>query len=168
MMAPFPRRLRTERGRIYVRYVLVSGASVVTGQIVLALLFGVAGWSAETSNLVAFVAGGLVSYTLHRRWTWRKSGRSRLLREVVPFWSIASLGLLVSTWAVGLAEDNAARIAGSRAGQTLIVMAASLAAYGVVWIVKFIVLDRYLFGVKESPATDQSTSMHRQPPRVRR
>jgi len=28
----------------------------------------------------------------------------------------------------------------------MIVMGASLAAYGLVWIVKFVVLDRYLFG----------------------
>jgi putative flippase GtrA len=167
MIASSMRWLGTERGGIHVRYVLVSLVSVVVGQAVLALCFGVAGLSAETSNLVAFVAGGSISYLLHRRWTWRRSGRSRVLREVVPFWSIAIVGLVVSTWAVGSAEDYAARNVGSRVGQTLVVMAASLAAYGMVWIVKFIVLDRYLFGTTGSSATDRSTSTQRQRSRGR-
>ncbi len=162
MIGSSMRWLGTERGRIHVRYVLVSVVSVVAGQVVLVLCFGLARLSAETSNLVAFVAGGLVSYVLHRRWTWRRSGRSRVLHEVIPFWSIAIVGLVVSTLAVGVAEDIASRNVGSRAAQTLIVMSASLAAYGVVWIVKFIVLDRYLFGAKGSPATDRSTSTQRQ------
>jgi putative flippase GtrA len=167
VIGSFSRWLRSERGRVHARYVLASGVSVLAGQVVLAFCFGVARWSAEASNLAAFFAGGLVSYTLHRRWTWRKSGRSRLLREIVPFWSMAIVGLVASTWAVGIAEDNAARIAGSRAGQTLVVMAASLAAFGVVWVVKFIVLDRFLFGAKDPSATDRSTSTQPRPSRVR-
>jgi putative flippase GtrA len=147
---------RTEAGSKHLRYVAASGTSVAAGQIVLALCFGVARWPAEASNLVAFAAGAVVSYTLNRRWTWKVSGRSRFLGEIVPFSALAAAGLLISTVAVAFAEDAAPRITPSRTGQTLIVMGAALAAYGVVWIVKFVVLDRYLFGVDRRPATDRS------------
>ena len=154
--------LRTERGRMRVRYVVSSGLSVAAGQLTLAVCFGLLRWPAEASNLVAFVAGGLVSYMLNRRWTWRRSGRSHVWREIAPFWAIAVAGLVASTLAVGFADDHAELVTASRTGQTVVVMAAALGAYGLLWIVKFIVLDRYGFGLSGPAAT--ARPMHMPPP----
>jgi putative flippase GtrA len=159
--------LHSERGRIRMRYVIASVVSVIAGQIILAVCFGIARWPAEASNLAAFVVGGVVSYTLHRRWTWGRSGRSRVLREIVPFCVIAIAGLLASTWMVGLAASNADRITTSRTGQTLLVMAASLAAYGALWVVKFLLFDRYLFA-EPHRATDRWTNTTERPSGGRR
>jgi putative flippase GtrA len=145
----------------------VSGVSVVAGQATLALAFGVLRWSAAMSNLVAFLVGGVVSYVLNRRWTWRRSGRSRLLREVIPFWVIASVGLVVSTIAAEVAADIGARLTPSRTAQTAIVMAATLLAYGVLWIAKFVVFDRYVWGVTPS-ASDRAPSTPAPPSRAPR
>jgi putative flippase GtrA len=143
------------------RYVIASAASVAAGQSVLLICFGLAGWSAEVSNLFAFVGGGVVSYMLNRRWTWGRQGRSSVMGEVLPFWALALAGLLLSTWAVGLAEDNAHSLAAGRTAQTFLVMAASLLAFGVVWIVKFLVLDRFVFGAGASgdgePSRERTT-----------
>jgi putative flippase GtrA len=152
------RWIRTERGRIYLRYLLASSASVVLGQTVLAVCYGVLRWSAEAANLAGFLAGGLSSFALHRRWTWGRTGRSRLMREIVPFWAIAVFGLLVSTWVVGVAADVAARVTDSRALQTGTVMASSLAVFGALWVVKFVIFDRCMFGVIRSDSTDRSPS----------
>jgi len=146
----------TARRRIYLRYVLASAASVAAGQATLLVCFGFAGWPAEVSNLTAFVVGGVVSFTVNRRWTWERRGRSNLVREILPFWALALTGLLLSTWAVGLAEDNAHRIATGRAVQTLLVMAASLLAFGVVWIAKFVAFDRFIFR-SDAPAAERET-----------
>jgi len=91
---------RTEVGSKHVRYVIASGTSVAAGQIALALCFGVARSPAELSNLVGFAVGAVVSYTMNRRWTWGVTGRSRFLREIVPFASLAVAGLVLSTVAV--------------------------------------------------------------------
>jgi putative flippase GtrA len=148
--------LRTDRGRTYRRYVLASVASVVVGQAVLGVCFGWVGWPARTSNLVAFVVAGLLSYALHRRWTWRKVGRSRVLRELVPFWLVAVAGLALSTWAVGAMEAAAPRVTSARLIQTLLVMGASLTAFGALWVVKFVAFDRFIFG-DGAPTTESGS-----------
>ncbi|HEX2117654.1 MAG TPA: hypothetical protein VHF91_00595, partial [Acidimicrobiales bacterium] len=38
-------------------------------------------------------------YYLNRKWAWGKKGKSHLMKEIVPFWSLALLGLIFSTWA---------------------------------------------------------------------
>jgi hypothetical protein len=55
-------------------------------------------------------------------------------------------GLALSSWAVRAMEVLATRLTDAKAIQTVMVMAASLAAFGSLWIVKFLVLDRFLFG----------------------
>ncbi len=127
------------------RYVLVSLVSVVVAHTVLIVCFGVLGWSARVSNLVAFVAGAAPGYTLNRRWTWGRTDRSRLLTEVGPYWALSAAGLALSTWSVGVAEVVARQLSDSRAAQTLIVLAAAVATTGVLWVVKYVTLDRLLF-----------------------
>lgn len=138
--------LRSDLGRKGLRYAAVSLLSISVTQLVLALAFGVLGWEARTANLVAFVCGGIPAYVLNRRWTWQKTGRSHLTREILPFWGLALLGLALSTVAVGVAEDAAADLTGSRSLQTLLVVAASITAFGLVWVAKFFAFDRLLFG----------------------
>jgi putative flippase GtrA len=140
------RFLLSELGQKGLKYVAVSALSITVTEAVLAFAFGVLGWRARVANLVAFVSGGIPAYVLNRRWTWRKTGRSHLTREVLPFWALAFIGLALSTLAVGFAEDAAPELTDSRSRQTVLVMAASLAAYGAVWTGKFIAFDRLLFG----------------------
>lgn len=112
------------------RYSAVSAISLTGGQITLALCFGALKIGARVSNLVAFAVGAILSYSLNLRWTWGRTGRSHLLREILPFGVIAVAGLLLSTWAVSVAERAASSFTDSRALQTSIVMTASLAAFG--------------------------------------
>jgi putative flippase GtrA len=158
--------LAGDRGRTFLRYSVASAVSVVGGQVTLALSFGVAGWPAAPSNVLAFAVGGVVSYVLNRRWTWRRSGRSHLMREIVPFWTIAIVGLAVSTIAVDVAERLITEATESRAIQTLVVMAASLASYGALWIVKFLAFDRYVWRATPS-AIDPRRSTPSPPSRAR-
>ena len=57
---------------------------------------------------------------------------------MLPFWLVSLAGLAVSSLAVGLvdaATDNG-----------WFITAASVGAFGTVWLVKYAVCDRYLFG----------------------
>jgi putative flippase GtrA len=144
-------RARTPMGQKMLRYACVSGVSVAVGQGTLIFAFGVLGWSARISNIVSFIAGGIPSYYLNRRWTWAKRGRSRMLKEVLPFWVLAFAGLLLSTWAVGVVEHRTTSL-DSKPLQTALVAGTSLAAFGVVWVVKFFVFERWMFGTRAEPA----------------
>ena len=101
--------------------------------------------SAVDANVVATVIATPPSYYLNRRWAWGKTGRSHLMREVVPFWTIAALSLVLSTIAVGLADHEAHHLTLSHSGETMVVLAANFATYGVIWVGKFVLFNRVLF-----------------------
>lgn len=128
------------------RYIAVSLMSVAVAHAVLIVGYGLAGLSARMANLVAFAAGALPAYTLNRRWTWERTGRSRLLAEVAPYWALSATSLAISTWAVGAAEHVARQVSESRAVHALAVLAAAGATTAVLWMIKFVVFDRLLFG----------------------
>jgi len=86
--APVRRKLRSEPGKRFMRFVPVSLAALGSSQLVLALLVGVVGMSAGTAAFVASVVGAGVSYVLSR-WAWERKGRPDLLRETLPFWIVS-------------------------------------------------------------------------------
>ena len=136
----------TPSGKTAVRYSLVSVISVAVGQVVLFLTFGILKLSTAVGcNIIATAVSAVPSYYLNRKWAWGKDGRSHLWKEVVPFWSLAFLGLALSLIAVAWAEHWAHHITDSHLGVAVIVNFASLLAFGVLWIGKFLIFNRYLF-----------------------
>ena len=141
---------RTPAGRKMVRYSLVSVISVIVSQVV--LFAAQSFWSARTSNIVAVCVSAIPSYYLNRAWAWGKTGRSHLMKEIVPFWSLALLGLVFSTWAADYAESNAHHLTGSDLGVKLVVNAAALAAFGILWVAKFFIFNRLMFVHQPEPS----------------
>lgn len=135
----------TEERRKQLRYVAASAASLMVAQAVLIVTFGIVGWSPIAANVTSFVVATASAYVLQRRWTWRRKGRSSVRREVIPFWLIAAVGLLASTLAVRSASTIAEEHVASRALQTLALVGASTATYGVLWVLKFLIFDRVVF-----------------------
>jgi putative flippase GtrA len=91
---PIRRRLETEAGDRFLRFAPVALATLITSQLVLAILTAT-GMSAGKAALIASIVGAFVSYVLSR-WAWDSRGRPDLLRETVPFWlvSFAVWGIL--------------------------------------------------------------------------
>ena len=128
-----------------VRYTMVSVISVIVTEIVLFFTFGVLKlWSAKTCNIVGVTVASVPSYYLNRAWAWGKTGKSHLWREVVPFWSLAFIGLAFSTWAADWAETQTAHW-DSHLQVTAVVVAASLGAFGILWVGKFILFNKVMF-----------------------
>lgn len=71
--APLERKLRTEAGMRFTRFVPVAVAAVITSQIVLGLLTGPVNLSAGVSGVIASMSAALVSYLLSR-WAWESRG----------------------------------------------------------------------------------------------
>jgi putative flippase GtrA len=86
--APLRRKLRTEPGKRFMRFVPVSLAALGSSQLSLALLVGVVGMSAGSAAFIASIVGAGVSYLLSR-WAWERKGRPDLLRETLPFWVVS-------------------------------------------------------------------------------
>ncbi|MDH3752577.1 MAG: GtrA family protein [Acidimicrobiia bacterium] len=129
--------------RRFVRYCGVSAVSVMIGQSLLLIAYAVIRLEATTANIVAVSIGTLPAYLLNRHWVWQKSGPNRLWREVVPFWAMAFLGLLLSTIAVAIVSQ--------RWDTFIAISTANIAAFGLVWVGRYFVLDKVMFGAKSEP-----------------
>ena len=143
-------RARTPGAKKAIRYSLVSVISVIVNQVSLFLLqFGFK-WTAKSAAIAAASLGGIPSYYLNRRWAWGKTGRSHVLKEIVPFWVIAFIGLAFSTWAADYGESLALNhFENSELLQALTVNFFALAAFGILWVGKFILFNKVLFVVKD-------------------
>lgn len=143
--SPVTERLRPGDGRKLLRFAAVSAFNVVLGQVV---LFGAQvslGWDPVPANVVSVCIGAGPAYLLSRYWVWEKRGRNRVLGEILPFWTLALIGFGASTAAVWYVDSH-------WAAPPVMVNLANLAAFGVVWLAKFFVLDRLLFRPGSAPA----------------
>ena len=121
------------------KYSSASFAGLVVGQSVLALFYTGIGWGAIPSNLVSVAIGAIPNYLINRYWTWHQTGKNRLWGEVVPFWVMSFLGMVLSLFAVAYAED--------RWGTGLAVAIAQVSGFGVLWLAKFVVLDKVMWRI---------------------
>jgi putative flippase GtrA len=136
-LPPLLARLIDEHGSKALRYLGVSAFNVVFGTALLGVFHGVFGWDPVPSNVTAWAIGSGPAYYLNRQWVWQQSGSHSLHREVLPFWIIALVGLLLSTAAVGFA--------GRYTDETAYILLANLSAYGVIWVAKYVILDKVMW-----------------------
>jgi putative flippase GtrA len=127
------------------RYGSVSIISTVVGLSVLGVLVGTRTLRPGWANVVATAVGTVPSFELNRRWVWGRTGSSSLVREVGPFCVMSFLGLALSTLGVTAAARWASHRGVGPLTRTGVVEATNIAAFGSLWIVQFVLLDRVLF-----------------------
>ncbi|MCU1355284.1 MAG: hypothetical protein JWM89_702 [Acidimicrobiales bacterium] len=136
------------RARQLLRYAAVSGIATATSLTVLGVLVGTRSLSPGWANLVATAVGTVPSFELNRRWVWGKTGHRSIGAEVVPFCALSAAGLGLSTLTVTFAGRWADHAGLATSTRTLAVQAASLTAFGILWLLQFAILDRALFRTK--------------------
>ena len=132
------RRLRVR----FSRYAVGSVAATLLSQLTLTGLFWLGGVNATTASLVAFVAGAIPNFVLNWKWTWGRSGRPALLRELVPYLAIIIGGGLAATALTTLTDHVLAPLVTDRGARTLVLDAAYLSSYAVLFVLKFALMDR--------------------------
>lgn len=123
------------------RYSAASVVGVVVGQSCLYVFYEGVGLPGVVANLLAVAISSVPAYLINRYWVWRKRGRNSVRREIVPFWGMALAGLVLSTLFIAVVDE--------RTDWAPAIQAANLAGFGVLWIAKFFILDRYLFSVTD-------------------
>jgi putative flippase GtrA len=122
----------------FFRYCGVSAFNVVFGQSLLFLFNSVMDWPAWLANVAAVCISAGPAYLLSRHWVWGQRGSHSVRDEIAPFWGLALLGLLISTVTVSWTDhrwpDNG-----------VAVQLASLAAFGLVWVFKFVILEKLMW-----------------------
>lgn len=90
------------------------------------------------ANIVAVLLSSIPSVYLSKRWVWaHKTSGLNFRKEVVPFMLFGLAGLTLSSFLVWVASGVT--------GAPIVANAANLAAFGSLWVVKLVVLDRKVF-----------------------
>jgi putative flippase GtrA len=136
--------LHTHEGRKLFRYTMVSVISTVVSLSVIALVFGVFHlWASEVwSTVFGNAVATIPSYWLNRRWAWGKTGRSHMMKEIVPFWSMAALGIAFSIIGAGVAHHIGVSHDLTHTELTAVVLLANVISFGIFWVAKLVVFNK--------------------------
>lgn len=137
-------RLQGARTKLLGRY---AGSSVISGVIsegVFLASFGL-GALPSVASVIAFVAGAVPNYLMNRYWAWQQNDRIRAGRELLPYIVIivvtALLASVITTAADAWLHDRVS----SQFWQVVLVGIAFLGTYGVMFVIKFFLFDRFIF-----------------------
>ena len=143
-----PEGLRTRRARL-ARFAGVSAVSTVSTQACLFTLVDGLNVNGASANVVTVSVTSVMSYGLNRAWVWGHRDAHSFRTEVLPYWGMVFAGLVVSTVLASLAYRFLAA-----AGWA--VSLANLAGFGLLWGLKFLVLDGYVFHPSRRATGDDS------------
>lgn len=146
----------TPEGLKIIKYTTVSVISATTSLVVLTIVYGVLQlWSPVPSTLFANVVAGVPSYILNRRWVWGKSGRSHWWREILPFWVMSLTGIGFALFTANVAKNFANAHHLHHVARTMLVVGANISAFGILWLLKFLILNRLFAQIAEAELHDE-------------
>jgi putative flippase GtrA len=125
------------------RFTAGSIVAFAVSEAALIFFFGTGLVGAGAASVLAFMAGAIPNYFLNRSWVWKRSGRIAIRSELVPYALVSVATLILAA----LATTVAAAIApGGHDAQTLFVGVAYFGTYGTLFVAKFVVYQRFIFG----------------------
>jgi putative flippase GtrA len=145
-------RVTGGRGALAIKYSMVSVVGVLLTQVQLVIYVELLDWDPTTSNVIAVMLTALPVFFLNKWWVWSHDGKVSFRREILPFWVFTGAGLALSTGLVTIAKNAS--------DSTLLVMAANLGGFGLLWVAKFLFLDKVMFGHSE---VEEVLSQEQQP-----
>jgi putative flippase GtrA len=153
---------RSDQGRKQIRYAGVSVVFVPLGQAIVQILkwgFGV------YEVLAVFITACILTlpnYFANKYFVWRHRSKENRTTEVTVFWLAAVLGTAFAMGFVAIAgvlvpEDSSELAHGAA------IFVAQLAGYGIVWVARYIFLDRWIFKAThqgDEPSGDELDVLH--------
>lgn len=136
--------VRSEEGRKKLRYAGVSVVFVPLGQAGV-LLFGALFNSYVAGSLMSAAILTLPNFFANKRFVWRVMSKDNQRTQILVFWVAAMLGVTFATGLTWIVEQLTADQTGLF--KKACVIAAQLTGFGIVWVARFLILDRWLFKV---------------------
>ncbi|HMU79138.1 MAG TPA: GtrA family protein [Microthrixaceae bacterium] len=152
---------RSEQGRKQIRYAAVSVVFVPVGQILIQVLGAMVFDRDYTkASIVAAAILTVPNFFANKMWVWKDTSRDKLRTQVLVFWVAAMLGVAAATGLTYLVEQQ---FHNEGAVEALAVFCAQLVGFGIVWVGRYLILDRWLFKVThhgEEPGDDELDMLH--------
>jgi putative flippase GtrA len=101
--------------------------------------------SATFASSVAWLVGASFNYFVGRRITWGRTNRPHPIREMLPYIAVIAASGMLSIGVATLTDHVIGPMHLSTASRTIVLEAANIASYGVVFFFKFTLLDRLVF-----------------------
>jgi putative flippase GtrA len=167
---------RSEVGRKQLRYMGVSLVFVPVGQVLIQLLGAFVFKSTDPATgteEVNWVAASITSAAIltipnffaNKLLVWKDTSKDNLRTQVIVFWVAAMLGVSLATgltFVVQQLTDESSSLV-----QRLTLFVAQMTGFGIVWVGRYLVLDRWLFKVPhhgEEPSGDDLDELHGEVP----
>ena len=160
---------RSAEGRKQLRYAGVSIVFVPLGQVLIQLLGALAftttvGGVKETNWVAASVTSAAIltvpNFFANKYVVWKETSRDNLRTQVIVFWVAAMLGVTFATALTFLVDWM---IESHGWIEKVAVFFAQLAGFGIVWLGRYVILDRWIFKVinkGEEPDDDELDMLH--------
>jgi putative flippase GtrA len=132
------------------RFLLASILATLTSAVVFPLVYQGLDAHPSVASLVAFGAGTVVSFTVARFYAWNRRDRHRLGRDVVAYALVTSVIGTIAAIVTTYADSRAAHTGLSATEKTVVVEAAYLGTFAVMFVAKFAVLDRLVFRARNT------------------
>lgn len=121
---------------------MTSVVGTVVSESTLLIVYG-AGWlGATAAAVVANLAGTVPSYAMSRYWIWPEADRSHAARQMVAYWAVSVVSLVISSAAVGVATAHAPE---GKLAHLVVAGGSYVGIYAVMWLAKFVIYQRVLF-----------------------
>jgi putative flippase GtrA len=124
------------------RYGVTSVLATAVSEATLLAVYGTGLLHASGAAAVASLAGTLPSYLMSRHWIWPDAERRRPGRQIIAYWLISIVCLLMASAATGWAAGHAPA---GRVAHLVFVGVAYLGILGVLWLAKFAIYQTVLF-----------------------
>jgi len=156
---------RADVGRKQLRYMGVSVVFVPVGQVLIQVLGSVFDGNFTLASIVAAAILTVPNFFANKLLVWKDTSRDNLRTQVVVFWVAAMLGVSLATgltFVVQQLTDESSSLV-----QRVSVFIAQMTGFGIVWVGRYLVLDRWLFKVThhgEEPSGDDLDELHGEVP----
>ena len=136
------------------RYFTGSVVAAVCSETTFLLLYGALTTSPAVASSLGWLAGAIPNYWLNRTWTWRRRGRPSLTREILPYVAIILGTLLLAAFTTSVVDAALVKDGTSDGWRLVLVGGTFLGVYGVVFLLRFLLLDQLFRRGDVSPAPD--------------
>jgi len=136
---------KSDEGRKQLRYAGVSVVFVPLGQICIQIFGSMFDGNYTKASLATAALLTLPNFFANKYLVWKETSKDNLRTQVLVFWVAAMLGVTFATGLTYLVEQWAQDK--SDLVERLAVFGAQLVGFGIVWVGRFLVLDKWLFKV---------------------
>ncbi len=152
---------RSPQGRKQLRYAGVSLVFVPVGQVLVQFFHWALGWPDPLCVLVTAVILTVPNYLANKIYVWKYTAKENIRTQVLVFWVAAMLGTAFAMAFVTVAD--AITVNSNEVVQALALFCSQLLGYGIVWVARYVFLDKWLFKVANhdlEPTPEQLGELH--------